>query len=103
MGKPTSTSASNRTKRCYRSRYWCRCGDVLIGKVPCGGTYPSSSPELGTDAHIFLDLFQDLTGAILSVVGDVSVDSEALAVTSSILKIYRLSLSKMLIGLRACS
>jgi len=39
------------------------------------------SPRLDTGAHIFLDLFQDLT-AILSVVGDVLVDSEVPVVTS---------------------
>ena len=41
---------------------------------------------------------------MLSVVGDVPVDSGAPVVTSSILRIYRLSLSEMLIGvgLRAC-
>jgi hypothetical protein len=38
MGKPTSMSASNRTKWCWRSRCWCRCGctiggDILITKL----------------------------------------------------------------------
>jgi hypothetical protein len=33
MGKPTSTSTSNRTKRCCRSRYWCRCGCIVGGDV----------------------------------------------------------------------
>nr|CAB3492668.1 unnamed protein product [Digitaria exilis] len=37
---------------------------------------PTAPPRLGTGARIFLDLFQDLTGAILSVVGDVPLDSE---------------------------
>lgn len=45
------------------------------------------SPRLGSGACIFLDLFQDLTGAILSAVGDVPVDSEAQVVISSILRI----------------
>ena len=41
---------------------------------------------------------------VLSVLGDVPVDSGALVVTSSILRICRLSISKVLIGvgLRAC-
>ena len=48
--------------------------------------------------------FQDLTAFVLSVVGDVPVDSEAPTVTSSISRICRLSLSEVLIGvgLRAC-
>jgi hypothetical protein len=33
MGKPTSTSASNRTKRCCRSRYWYRCGCIVSDDV----------------------------------------------------------------------
>jgi hypothetical protein len=46
--------------------------------------HPSSSPWFGTGVHIFLDLFQDLTTFVLSVVGDVPVNSEAPVVTSSI-------------------
>ena len=67
-------------------------------------THQGSSPRLGTGARIFLDLFQDLTGTILSVIGDVPVDSEAPVVTSSISRICRLSLSEVLIviELRAC-
>ena len=63
-----------------------------------------SSPRLSTSARIFLNLFQDLTCAILPVVGDVLVNSETPVVTSSISSISRLSLSEMLIrvGLRAC-
>ena len=57
-----------------------------------------SSPRLGTDARIFLDLFQDLTGAIVTVVGNVAVDIEAPVVTSSILRICQLSLSEVFIG-----
>lgn len=49
-------------------------------------TRPGSSPRPGMGARIFLDLFQDLSGAILSVVGDVSVDSEVSVVTLSISK-----------------
>ena len=67
------------------------------GKVSCGGTCPPGF-ESSTGVRIFLNLFQDLTGAILSVVGDVSIDSEAPVVTSSISRICRLSLSKVLIG-----
>jgi hypothetical protein len=40
-----------------------------------------------------MNLFQDLTSVILLVVGDVPVDSEMLAVTSSNSKICRLNLS----------
>jgi hypothetical protein len=39
----------------------------------------------------------NFNGVVLSVVGDVPVDSEAAAVTSSILRIFRYS--KMLIGI----
>ena len=67
-------------------------------------THQGSSPRLGTGARIFLDLFQDLTGTILSVIGDVPVDSEAPVVTSSILRIRRLNLWEVLvkIELRVC-
>ena len=43
-----------------------------------------------------------MLGVILSVVGDVPVDSEAPVVTSSISRMYRLNLSEMLtsVGLR---
>ena len=48
--------------------------------------------------------FQDLTAFVLSVVGDVPVDSGAPVMTSSISKICWLSLSEVLIGveLRVC-
>ena len=67
-------------------------------------THQGSSPRLGTSARIFLDLFQDLTSAILLVVGDMFVDSEAPVLTSSISRICQLSLSEVLIrvGLYAC-
>jgi hypothetical protein len=45
--------------------------------------HPGSNPRLGMDVCIHLDLFQDLTDAMLSVVGDVPVNSEAPVVTSS--------------------
>ena len=48
-------------------------------------------------ARIFLDLFQNLTGAIILMVDDVSVDSEASMVTSSISSIRRISLLEVLI------
>ena len=60
--------------------------------------HPGSSPRLGTGARIFLDLLQSLTSTILSVVDDVLIDSEAYVVTSSISKIYWLSLLNTLIG-----
>jgi hypothetical protein len=67
--------------------------------------YSSSSSRLDIDAHIFINLFQDLTNAIALVVGNVTVDSKVIAMTSSILRIYRLSLSKVFIkvGLRVYS
>ena len=40
------------------------------------------SPQHGTRDHIFLDLFQNLIGAILSVVGDIPVITKAPVVTS---------------------
>jgi len=48
-------------------------------KVSCGGesAHSGSSLRLGTSARIFLNLFQNLTSVILSVVGDMPVDSEA--------------------------
>lgn len=62
-----------------------------------------SSTRFGTDARILLNLFQELTGAILSVVSDVPVDSETPLVISSISRICWLSLSNVLIeiGLHA--
>jgi ACT domain-containing protein len=41
------------------------------------------SPRLGTGARIFLDI-SEFNGVVLSVVGDIPVDSEAHAVTSLI-------------------
>ena len=63
-----------------------------------------SISRLDIGVCIFLNLFYNLTGVILLMVGDISMDSEALKVTSLILKVYRLSLLKMLvwIKLRAC-
>jgi hypothetical protein len=56
----------------------------LVRLLVVESTHPGSCPRLGTGARIFLDLFQDLTVFVLSVVGDVPVDSEAPVVTSSI-------------------
>jgi len=66
--------------------------------------HQGSSPRCGTDARIFLDIFQNLTVAILTVVGDVLVDSKAPVVILSISRICRLSLLEVLIevGLRVC-
>ena len=63
-----------------------------------------SSLRLRTGAHILLDLLQDICGAILSVVGNVLLDSEAPVVALSISMICRLGLSEVLveIGFRAC-
>jgi len=62
--------------------------------------HQSLSSRLGTNARFFLDLFQDLTGDILSVVDDVPVDSKASVVILSILTICGHSLSKVLIRIR---
>jgi hypothetical protein len=61
--------------------------------------YQGLSPRLGIDTCIFLNLFRDLTDDILSVVGDVPVDSETLMVTSLNSRISRLILSEVPIGL----
>ena len=45
----------------------------------------------------FLNLFQSLTDAILSVVGDVPTDNNVVVLTSSISRIHWLSLSKVLV------
>jgi len=61
-------------------------------------------PRLCTSAPIFLDLFQNLTVAILLVIGDVPIDCEASVVTSPILRICQLGLLEVLIEveLRVC-
>ena len=60
--------------------------------------------DTGAGARIFLNLFQNFTGVILSLICYMPVDSETLVVTSSISRICRLSLSEVHIGLvlRAC-
>jgi hypothetical protein len=58
--------------------------------------------RLSTGARNFLNLFQDLSGAILLVVGDMPIDNEARVVTSSISRTCRLNLSKVLIGVELC-
>ena len=50
-----------------------------------------AAPEVLGSTSVGSELFQDLTALGLSVVGDVSVDSEAPVVTSSISRICRLS------------
>ena len=61
-------------------------------------------PRLCTRAPIFLNLFQNLTVAILLVIGDVPIDCEASVVTSPILRICQLSLLEVLVEveLRVC-
>jgi hypothetical protein len=63
-----------------------------------------SISRLNIGVCIFLNLFYNLIGVILSMVDDISMDSETLKVTSLILKVYRLSLLKMLVWIkfRAC-
>jgi hypothetical protein len=47
----------------------------LVRFLVVESAHPGLSSRLGTDIYIFLDLFRDLTGAILSLVDDVPVDS----------------------------
>ena len=57
----------------------------LVGFLVVEPVHSGSSPRLDTGARIFLDLFiSAINGAMLSVVGDVPVDSEAPVATSSI-------------------
>jgi hypothetical protein len=58
--------------------------DRIFDKITYSGTCPSKFEGLNSAqvlvffcAYIFLDLFSDLTSTILSMVGDVHVDSEA--------------------------
>jgi hypothetical protein len=60
----------------------------------------NSSIRLSTNARISLDLFQYLTN---HVVGDMLVNSAVLVVTLSISRIYRHSLSEVLIEMRLCA
>jgi hypothetical protein len=70
----------------------------LVSYLVVEPVHQGSSPQLGIDARSFLDLFQDLNDAILSVVGGMLVDSDALMVTSSISKIcWLINLSNVLI------
>ena len=50
-------------------------------------------------ASTFLNLFQNLTSVVHSVVGDMSIYNEMPVMISSISRVCQLSLSKMLIGL----
>jgi hypothetical protein len=56
---------------------------LVIRSLVVEPTHPGSMLRLGMGVCIYLDIFQYLTGAMLSVVGDVSVNSEASVVTSS--------------------
>ena len=62
------------------------------------------SPRLGTSAHIFLNLFQNLSDAIVLVEGDMLVNSEASMVTFSIfIRHYYFSGRRhTFVGLRLC-
>lgn len=76
----------------------------LAVNVPCGElAHLSSSPRLSTGARIFLYLFQNLIGVILSVVGDMPIDNEVPTVTSSISRICRFSFSQVIVGIRFCA
>jgi len=48
----------------------------LVRFLVVESVHQSSSSQRSTDACIFLNLFQDLTDATLSVVSDVPIDSE---------------------------
>jgi len=48
----------------------------LVRFLVVESVHQSSSPQRSIGACIFLNLFQDLTGATLSVVSDVPIDSE---------------------------
>jgi hypothetical protein len=56
----------------------------LVGFLVMKPVHLGSSLRLDMGARFFLDLFQDLMTLFLSVIGDVSVDSEVPVVTSSI-------------------
>ena len=58
------------------------CGELRVKFIVVKPAHPDKSPRLDTDVHIFLILFQNLIGAILFVVGDIPVITEAPAVTS---------------------
>ena len=45
-------------------------------KITCARTYPCGFESLTTEAHIFLNLFQNLNGDILSVVEDITLSNE---------------------------
>lgn len=60
--------------------------------------HPDLRSRFNIDTRIFLNLFQDLTGVILLLVGNVPIESDAPVMTSSILRIYRLCLSEVLKG-----
>lgn len=72
----------------------------LVKFLVVNSAHQSSSPWLDAGALIFLDLILDLTGAILSVVGDMPADGE----TPDFVNFENcwLSLSEVLIGMVAC-
>jgi hypothetical protein len=60
-------------------------------KVPCivvEPAYLGSNSQLGMSVCIFLIFFLRLAGAILSMVGDISIDIEAPVMTLPISRIY---------------
>ena len=69
----------------------------MVGFRVVEPAHPGSSPRLGMGARIYLELFQNLTGDVLSVVHDVPVNSEALVVTSSTSRYAGPSISEVLI------
>jgi hypothetical protein len=67
-----STSSTNTAQIPCRWTVIATATNALCTSAP----HLDSSPRLSMCAHIFLDLFQDLTGTILSLVCDVPVDSD---------------------------
>lgn len=76
---------------------------MICSAVNVEPAHPDSSTRFSMGAYIFLDLSQDLTDTILLVADDMPDDSEMLMVTSSVLRICRLTTLKMLIGVELCT
>jgi hypothetical protein len=66
---------------------------LVVTRAPITPQSPDNTSDLGFDSP-WERISQDLTAFVLSVVGDVPVDSEAPVVTSSILRICRHSLRR---------
>jgi hypothetical protein len=49
---------------------------LVVRSLVVEPAHPGSSSRLGMDVCIYLDLFQDLIGAMLSEVGDAPINSD---------------------------